>query len=779
MKRPLFAVAFCLVAVAWIKLATGGYDYSPQWQPKDREILRVTGRVCQKEEQKIWLDSVTFYLSNQDSEIPYHQINSNSANLSGSEKNNPNVQVYPYQVICETDKAAWGNNLSMGTGVLLQGEFTVLKSATNPGEFDEKDYYKSLGVGGKLKNTVLLGRGKGEWPVREAAFRLRVFLKQRIYRCMSEEKAGVMCALLLGDKSELDWELKDLYQRNGILHILSISSLHITIIGMSLFKTLRKIGIPIIPAAVLGGSVLLFYGMMTGFSVSATRAIGMYLIRMFAEVCGRTYDMLTALGVMALVMVLENPFRLQNSGFLLSYSAVFGIGILHPVLGENQSAGRGQKILKAVRTSLTASLSITLFTLPVQLWFYYEIPLFSTILNLFVLPCMKPLLTAGFFSMLPGLGFLGKLSEWILLFFDGLCKIFDPLSLRTWNPGRPKLWKILCYYLVIVLIAGGNGIWKKRLAGRRNQRRERGKNMMKWILLFCNVLFLTFPDSLSNRILFLDVGQGDCILIQTISGNNILFDCGSSSRKYVGKNVLLPCLKYYGIHRLDAVIVSHPDNDHVNGVKELIGFAQKNGIDIEQLVLPGIESKEREREFGEYLQMIQTTFGNECKVRYLAAGDSWTYAEGTGKEIDFKCLHPKRNMTAQNTNAYSLCILADFGSISCLMTGDLEGEEEQKLAEELDLENLSEVAILKCAHHGSRNATSADLLRQINPGTAIISCGRNNPYGHPHEEVLARLLDVGARVFRTDEDGAILVTIDEKEGNVKILRFGSLTEQRN
>ena len=174
--------------------------------------------------------------------------------------------------------------------------------------------------------------------------------------------------------------------------------------------------------------------------------------------------------------------------------------------------------------------------------------------------------------------------------------------------------------------------------------------------------------------------------------------------------------------------------------------------------------------------MAESEWGSRCKVRYLAAGDSWTYGKGTGKEIRFQCLHPEMNMSGEDSNAYSLCVLVSFGRTTCLLTGDVESEGERNLTERLAFENQSEVTILKCAHHGSRNATSADLLWQIAPKTAIISCGRNNRYGHPHEEVLARLQDTGAGVFRTDEDGAILVTIDEKRGNVKIRRFGSLTE---
>ena len=201
-----------------------------------------------------------------------------------------------------------------------------------------------------------------------------------------------MCALLLGEKTGMDKELKNLYKRNGILHILSISSLHITILGMTLYQLLRRLGVPIIPAALAGGLVLLFYGCMTGFGVSVCRSLGMYLLRMLAEILGRTYDMLTALGILALAMVLYHPYYLQNSGFLLSFTAVAGIGLIYPLLekrekivpryfGESGFRIRLRRALLGFRNSIAANLAISLMTLPIQLWFYYEVPTCSLIIT--------------------------------------------------------------------------------------------------------------------------------------------------------------------------------------------------------------------------------------------------------------------------------------------------------------------------------------------------------------------------------------------------------------
>lgn len=496
MRRPLFAVTLLLVAAAWIKLAVGGWNSSPTGggdvgqletgavphdvgasetgglydtgQPETDAVLYVTGQICRKEEQKIWLQSVTLI-----------------QNFTTFQKSYNSKQIIPFtqKLICEISEDT--AEIPLGSRVAVTGVFASFSEASNPGEFDTKVYYRSLEAGGKLREAEILAIGKKYWPVREAAYRMRQYLCARLKQVMSAENAGVMCALLLGDREELDGELKDLYKRNGILHILSISSLHITIIGMGVYGLLRRAGVPIVPAAVMGAMLLLFYGAMVGFSVSACRAIGMYLLRMTAEMAGRSYDMLTALGTLAAVMVLKNPYYLQNSGFLLSFTSVLGIGEVYPMLaGRKREAVRprfyGEKkwrvwVRKAVRglkDAFLASLSITLATLPIQLWYYYEVPVYSVALNLMVIPMMKPLLAAGLLSLLPGLGFAGRAAGMILQIYETLCAFFDGLPFRTWNPGRPEIWQIVLYYVILITAVMREERQKREEKGKQKKRKR-------------------------------------------------------------------------------------------------------------------------------------------------------------------------------------------------------------------------------------------------------------------------------------------------------------------
>ena len=779
-KRPLLAVCAFLVAVAWLRLMSGGYDSPPDGTLSLRQLeqgaaLCVVGQVCKKEEQKIWLQSVSVEaISNKD------QIGQN--------------QTKQEKIICEFTAEDAADEISLGVWAMVSGEFMAFSEPSNPGEFDAFSYYRSLGVGGQLKKAVLLGKNGDRWTIREAMYRLRQRLHERLYSVFPEREASVMTALLLGEKSDTDKELKNLYKRCGILHILSISSLHITIIGMSLYKTLRRTGLSVAPCAVAGAVLLLLYGFLTGFSVSVCRAIGMYLIRMLGEICGRTYDMLTAVGILAAAMVLYRPFYLENTGFLLSFSAVLGIGALYPAMagkrihvqpryyGEARLRLWLRKTLEALRMNALSSLAATLATLPVQLWFFYEAPVLAVVINLLVLPFMKPMLIAGLFSLIPGFGTAGILDRGILWWYETLCGLFDGLPFGSWNPGRPQPWQMLIYYMAlggIVLLGrrrkhseGKSNEGKSgggRVSGGKVSGRIRRVSVGVWqaILTVAAVAIFFIHPADRNQIIFLDVGQGDCCLIRTETGHNYLFDCGSSSRRKVGEYVLLPTLKYYGITTLDGVFVSHPDVDHMNGIRELLELAEENHLTIGSLVLPAVEQSARQGQFGELLMAVDDRSGGQkttqtTRVVWVSAGDAWESGS-----VRFLCLHPERESGTMNENAYSECFYVDFGDFTLLLTGDVEGSGEEALLAELQRRGIGQLDLLKTAHHGSRNSTTEEFLQQLHPGTAIISCGSNNRYGHPHAELLNRLESAGVQWICTKDYGAITVEMD-KGGGVKM-----------
>lgn len=805
MRRPLLLAAICLVLAMGFLLHLGVFDRTPKGQTgadalSDGESLAITGQVYQKDSEKLYLRSIQIY--------------------SSAEFSQPAIPCKD-NLICILEQEA---DVPLGCVVLATGTFQPFPGATNPGEFDSREYYRTLGIGGRVKSVVVLAQGESFWELREALYQLRRALGKRLEKIFPEKEAAVMCALLLGDKEDLDPGLKELFQRNGILHILSISSLHITMIGMTVYKLLRRCRIPVCPAAIAGCGFLFLYGMMTGFGVSSYRALGMYLLRMLAEVIGRTYDMPTALGVLGAVLVVKNPYYLRHTGFLLSFTSMAGVCAAASLKSAKPPAERrreripfrrwgnapggcmagGRKpgglgaegvgtggllaqiagtVKDRLADSALSGTAITLATLPVQLWSYYQVPSYSVLLNILILPFMKILMGAGGLALVPGLGICGWADRLILWGYEGLCGIFDSFPYHTWNPGKPRLWQIGVYYTVF-----GAAVWGRKYLGNKCRHLQKGmvggrekdssgrngqnlqENLQKFrkykggaiaclaAMLFGPVIFAWRPPA-ENQLLFLDVGQGDCILVRTASGENYLFDCGSSSRNQAGKYVLLPCLRYYGIQTLDAAVLSHPDADHVNGVMELLSMGRDSGVRVRQLVLPGVSEAEREKmlsQLGQYAE--QEDWGCRIPIGYLAAGDSFRCGRA-----EFVCLHPPGDWGMAEPNAYSLCVYGRFTDedgekeFDFLATGDVEGAGEEALLAELRERGIGSVSLLKVAHHGSKNSTPETLLEQAAPALAVISCGRDNRYGHPHQEVLERLDKAGSITVATSGRGAVRV----------------------
>ena len=221
MRRPLLLAAICLTAVMGVLLRLGIFDRVPQGQIgtemlTDGEPVTAVGQVYQKDSEKIYLRTIRI-TSSADNSQPFLPCKENLICILGREADVP-----------------------LGSVVLVEGTFEAFSAAANPGEFDSRDYYRTLGIGGKVKDAALLEQGNSYWRFRETLYGIRSLLKQRLGKVLPGKEAAVMCALLLGDKGDLDPELKELYQRNGILHILSISSLHITMIGMTVYQLLRK-----------------------------------------------------------------------------------------------------------------------------------------------------------------------------------------------------------------------------------------------------------------------------------------------------------------------------------------------------------------------------------------------------------------------------------------------------------------------------------------------------------------------------------------------------------
>ncbi|MBO5069009.1 MAG: ComEC/Rec2 family competence protein, partial [Roseburia sp.] len=307
---------------------------------------------------------------------------------------------------------------SIGEILVLEGKVELWNVAVNEGNFDEKSFYEARKKDFKLKDIQVKGVYGEESLWREGLWQLRERLKDIYAEAMGEETGGILVNMVLGDKGLLDQEIKRFYQVAGLSHIMAISGLHISVIGMSLYQFLRRRGLGFTGAGAVAGTVMYVYGTMVGMGTSAQRAVLMFLLQLLAQALGRGYDSLNGLGVAALVLLWENPFLLWDAGFRFSFAAVIGV-----VWVGKLPRRQGEK--KIWEEKLFPSMAIQLATLPLAAWYYYEIPVYAIAVNLVVLPAMGVLLTLGVIGGLAGLlaGMLAK----VVLF---PCKLLLGLSTK-------------------------------------------------------------------------------------------------------------------------------------------------------------------------------------------------------------------------------------------------------------------------------------------------------------------------------------------------------------
>lgn len=761
MKRPLFT--FCLFVISVLVILTCCGVFSKEGNsallPEHGSVITVIGTVCKTDSDKIYINHL-------------HIFQSSEASSTLPDKFTFSISL---DELVDTPPPRIGNS------VKITGEFRQFSHATNPGEFDAYDYYAAINIYGSMRKTEISVTDNRIYPIKHFLYLIKNAGMSAIKSAYSPVDASIMNDLLFGDKSGLDPEIKELYQRVGISHILSISSLHISIIGLGIFSLLRRLRCPVKLSAIISASVLIMFGIMTGMSISAIRAIGIYIIGMMAKLLGRTTDTLTSLSLVAVIILLINPSQLTSCGFLLSFGSVTGICCLYPSLKKIASdywhpkarycpdthlqkiSGYLKKLLYALLNSLLAGISLTITTLPIQLYFFYEIPLFSTFLNLMVIPLMSILMICGYLSVFcPFLYIPGKICELILRFYKASAELFESFPHGQWNPGRPTPWLIILYYLLWLFVVMYPHI-KQYIKNPLKIRLFKSIiSIRDHIVCVTPVIFILLiigfnsPTLPTNSVIFINVGQGDCILVYTDSKDVLIIDGGSSSRSSVGQYVIKSTLKYYGFSHISAIYISHPDNDHINGIVELLNNSQKWNLRIDNLYLAKYANSETLE-----INALQTN-ASQSNTSLISSGYTADYGS-----VHIDCLHPSVGFESPDTNEASMCLLLTFNNshiyenpdykTTLLLCGDISGCGEGLLNDAI-LPH-SPITLLKVSHHGSRYSTTDAFLSAAAPSLAFISAGANNNYGHPHAETLQRLKEHGCTYYSTIDCGAITINI--------------------
>lgn len=666
--------------------------------------------------------------------------------------------------------------VSVGAMVGATGKGTVFSGARNFGNFDVRNYYMSREIFGRIQSDSVRVTGSGKDDLRQWLLDMKkVFGKQLEKICPDHHeflqgKRQFFEAILLGEKNDMEEEIKSLYSAAGIAHILAISSLHISLIGLFLYQGMRrKFGF--VSSASVSFAIIIAFGILSGMSVATIRAIIMFALKLVGDAIGRVYDGLTAISLAAVILLLENPFVLFHSGFQMSFVAVIAIV---PVWNLFQKVFRVKN--KFLRTILF-SFNVQWMMAPVIAYYYYELPSYALVLNLMVVPLMGIVLVSGILGILGSFGViaLGRILIYpgcfILSMFTGMCRVAEKIPGHRVIVGKTDLWKIFLYYgiyaglLVIALklrrkkengkrqFIGKQGVNLVELAGKQRKLEQwwRKVCVLTGIGMVCVLGIIYIQKEEGFYVSFLDVGQGDGIVIHTGQGVNITIDGGSSSVKNVGKNRILPFLKAKGISNVDYAVMSHADEDHINGLREMILQSDGRGILIEHLVMPKLAEPDEA-----YEELMHLAKSHNIKIFFIEKGQKWKL-----KDMTLECLWPKQEIKGENRNDFSTVLKISKDSFSMLLTGDISEEVEEKLDW-----TEGNCTLLKVAHHGSKYSSSDGFLERIHPKISVISVGKGNLYGHPAKEVLERLKQVGSLCLRTDERGGITVRLGK--GKIKI-----------
>ncbi len=717
-RRPLFLIFLTLLAFVsvWYHWMGDGGQQSPVQELLMQQPAECVGRV---EEIQVKTSARVLVLAD------VHLKNTNSNERIPCEK----------ILIFHSKNQHLFDNSRPGNQLYIRGTYAVFTRAGNPGEFDEHLYYRSRGIDGKMFAESATVTDRRCNMFRNALFTLRQQATERLFAAMREDDAGMLCAMLLGEKAYLPEEEKEMYQRTGIGHMLVISGLHISLLAAGLFYFLRSYVMPMKGAVVVTIAFLFLYAQFTGFQVAAVRAVLMMSCSLFARYAGRSYDPLSALSLSGIVTIVLEPAQLFQCGFLLSYTAVGGILLFAPVMEKSSRSKLWQSVF--------FSASVFAVTAPIMLWFYYEICPYSVLANVLVLPFLSLLVGIGAagcivsFFWPSGGAFLLSFAHYILEFYESVCRVILSLPFSRIVTGRPPVWCIIAYYVVLVSAVCLYLKWDER----------------RWFYAGAALLFLiclSFRPRMGFLYTQLDVGQGDCACL-FYGDTTILIDGGSSSEQEIGNYTIQKFLKYYGRTRIDRVFLSHSDADHTNGVEELAVNQDKWGIEVVGVVMPEIEKKDER-----YESLVSLFSKWNTPVYTMKKGDCFCLGE-----LSLECLHPFPDYEWKSENDYSLTLDIAYRNIRILSVGDLEEEGEQTMERAKGPYDL-----LKVGHHGSKTSSSPGFLHEAAPRHAVISAGRDNRYGHPSPVTIERLEQEGASIWNTMEQGAVFLRWTEDGGKI-------------
>lgn len=596
----------------------------------------------------------------------------------------------------------------LGKMVMIYGELRRPSGVENPGCFNYRSYLYSRGIRFtySCKYMKLVNEEVGwYWLYRRKMMQLRnSYIEQ-----FDDEIEAFIKGIVFGDKSEIDEETQDEFNANSTGHILAVSGLHVGFLFLLLRIITRRKKSKLINAFII--AVIVLYGEMTGWSPSTARAVLVLSISILALYARRTPDLVTSVSAAAIVILTIRPYNIVNSGFQMSFIALLGLCFLSPV------------IECYIGEYLSVPVAIQLSVAPLIAYSFCSFNIISMFINIpivLVASLLVPICILGLMVMICA----GYTPTLLIAIIEGLTQIITTINskltldkiyvtdIKGLSPGL-----LLAYYLILFFITSE---WTRIKLIRREYFTIRKTVIFLLIPILC-IAIATHNPFLDDEIVFVNIGQGDCTHIRC-EDINVLIDGGGNQYTNVGKNTLRPYLLHNNVGNIDLALLTHMHMDHFKGIQEL------------SQIYP---IKELEQGY--------------ITRNYRISNDVW-----------IESIWPDRHILIENNgneNELNTVYIIHYDQTKIMVTGDLTQEDEQKIINRYRGTNTLDCDILKVGHHGSKTSTSDEFLDAITPGIAVISVGAHNTYGHPHQEVLDRLIEHGIEVYRTDINGAVGVDI--------------------
>ncbi|MDD6551084.1 MAG: DNA internalization-related competence protein ComEC/Rec2 [Lachnospiraceae bacterium] len=691
-------------------------------------------------------------------------------------------------------------SIPLGTGVKVKGDMEAPESLRNPGCFDEKSYYRALSIICQVKNADIEPVAGGDhfmirlyYHIMEILWCIKYLMQAVFTASLPGEEGPLLASLCIGTKSLLDPDVKEMFQNAGISHILAISGLHISIVGSVVFKLFKRIGIRVRVAAVISSVFVFFYAVSISDSVSARRALIMYLIVMVSDIIGDGTDTITSLAFVCIFICLTDPLAVGQTAFALSFAAVFLLAMTAIPATECYHAfcvlrwENRHKEIKGNRykpTAINDLVSSVIFSFFIQLSmaaisakFFYNFPLLSCLLNVVILPFLPYVLCMGLIGGLAGM--VCPAAAKVILFPSHLILYWYELSSGSYTrlpftdmiTGDISFAKTIACLIMVYFVSRIFKHERQKMFIRRFTRIPWQKNNVfppfgsrrssaaVFALSLSVIILLAFPSHHDETVM-LDVGQGDGLMITTADGKTFMIDGGSTTKSSIGKNVILPSLKYRGMHAVEGWFITHLDEDHVSGLKELV---EKNYSIGNVWLSKHIEKDEKLEQF---LLLCQA---HDITVSYLEGGDTLSCKYFTMETV-FPDKHSDFTGENENSLVTLITIQPDPGrQIKLIETGDIGEEQERYILShykrKLKKSSPEETLILKSAHHGSNYSNCDEWLSELDPDLILISAGKGNRYGHPGRDTMTRIHSLGLKSLCTIDTGQIRI----RNGKISVL----------